>query len=71
MDEYAALGVTFYWIVDPNLQSLEVFELTNGRYARAARATEGGMEQVPRCSGLRIDLDGLWAELSRLGPPQE
>lgn len=71
MDEYAAFGVTFYWILDPNLQSLEVFELSGGRYARAARATEGRMEQVPGCLGLGIDLDELWAELSRLGPPEE
>ena len=34
MDEYAAFGVRFYWIVDPALQSLEVFELTGDRYAR-------------------------------------
>lgn len=71
MDEYAAFGVNFYWILDPSLQSLEVFELTSGRYARAARATEGRMEQVPGCPALVIDLDDLWAELSRLGPPEE
>ncbi|MGZ8710779.1 MAG: Uma2 family endonuclease [Thermoanaerobaculia bacterium] len=71
MDEYAAFGVTFYWILDPNLQSLEVFELTGGRYARATRATEGRMEMVPGCPGLVIDLDELWAELSRLGPAEE
>ncbi|MDP9190888.1 MAG: Uma2 family endonuclease [Acidobacteriota bacterium] len=71
MDEYAAFGVNFYWILDPNLQSLEVFELSGGRYARASRATEGRMEQVPGCPALMIDLDELWTELSRLGPPEE
>jgi Uma2 family endonuclease len=69
MDEYAAFGVRFYWILDPGLQSLEIFELTDGRYARAARATEGRMESVPGCEGLTLDLDDLWSELSRLGPP--
>ena len=69
MDEYAAFGIRFYWILDPGLQSLEIFELTGGRYARAARATEGPMESVPGCAGLVIDLDDLWSELSRLGPP--
>jgi Uma2 family endonuclease len=59
MDEYAGFGVTFYWILDPNLQSLEVFELSGGRYARAARATEGRKEQVPGCLGLGIDQDEL------------
>lgn len=71
MDEYAAFGVRFYWILDPGLQSLEIFELAGGRYARAARATEGRMESVPGCTGLTIDLDELWADLSRLGPPEE
>ena len=71
MDEYAAFGVRFYWILDPGLQSLEIFELAGGRYARAARATEGRMELVPGCAGLTVDLDDLWADLSRLGPPEE
>lgn len=69
MDEYAAFGVRFYWILDPLLQALEIFELSDGRYARAARATEGRLETVPGCAGLRINLDELWDDLSRLGPP--
>ena len=71
MDEYAAFGVRFYWILDPGLQSLEIFELVDGRYARAARATEGRRESVPGCAGLTVDLDELWNDLSRLGPPEE
>jgi Uma2 family endonuclease len=71
MDEYAAFGVRFYWILDPGLQSLEIFELVGGRYARAARATEGRMEPVPGCAGLAVNLDELWNDLSRLGPPEE
>jgi Uma2 family endonuclease len=71
MDEYAAFGVRFYWILDPSMQSLEVFELLDVRYARAARATEGRMDSVPGCRDLVIDLDDLWSELSRLGPSNE
>jgi Uma2 family endonuclease len=71
MDEYAAFGDRYYWILDPSLQSLEVFELLGGRYARAARATEGRMDPVPGCRGLVIELDALWEELSRLGPSDE
>ncbi|HET8797227.1 MAG TPA: Uma2 family endonuclease, partial [Thermoanaerobaculia bacterium] len=66
MDEYAAFGVTWYWIVDPNLQSLEIFELSGGRYARAARATEGRLDAVPGCPGLALDLDEIWSEIARL-----
>ncbi len=71
MDEYAAFGIRFYWILDPWLQSLEIFELTGGRYARAARATEGILQDVPGCEGLTIDLDALWAEISELRPEQD
>ena len=71
MDEYAAFGVRYYWILDPSLQSLEVFELLGGRYARAARGTEGRMDPVPGCRELVIDLDDLWELLSRLGSPNE
>jgi Uma2 family endonuclease len=71
LDEYAAFGVRYYWIFDPSLQSLEVFELVGERYSRAARATEGRMDPVPGCRDLVIELDDLWEELSRLGPPNE
>lgn len=67
-DEYAAFGIRYYWIIDLRLQSLEVFELVDGRYARAARATEGAMTNVPGCAGLSIDLAALWQKLSELPP---
>jgi Uma2 family endonuclease len=71
MDEYATFGVSWYWIVDPGLQSLEIFELIDGRYARAARATEGRLETVPGCAGLQLDLDEIWDEISRLDSAQD
>ena len=70
MDEYASFGVTWYWILDPRLQSLEIFELIGDRYARAARATEGRLETVPGCPGLALDLDEVWSEIARLEEPQ-
>lgn len=66
MDEYAAFGVPWYWIVDPSLQSLEIFELIDGRYARAARATERRLEVVPGCTGLQLDLETIWSRIARL-----
>ena len=71
MDEYASFGVSYYWIVDPSLQSLEIFELTGGRYARAARVTEGRLESVPGCPGLQLDLDDIWSEIARLEASEE
>jgi Uma2 family endonuclease len=70
--EYAAFGVRFYWVVDPKLRTLEIFELDDkGRYARALGASGGGVEQVPGCEGLRLDLDELWREVDQLEPESD
>jgi len=66
MNEYAEFGVRFYWLFDASLQSLEIFELTDGRYSRAASATEGTMQIVPGCEGLTVDLDAIWKKVSKL-----
>lgn len=71
MNEYADFGVRFYWLLDPWMQALEIFELTDGRYARAASATEGTMQNVPGCEGLTIDLDAIWNEIAELEPEEE
>ena len=71
LDEYAAFGVRYYWIVDPELRTLEIFELTaEGAYLHRLGAGEGAIDQVPGCDGLRLDLDDLWAECDRLGPDE-
>jgi Uma2 family endonuclease len=67
LQEYAAFGVRWYWIVDPWLRSFQVHELDAlGRYAHVVDATEGTIESVPGCDGLRIDLEGLWREIELL-----
>ena len=66
LDEYAAFGVRFYWIIDPAARSFEVCELgSDGRYVHALGAT-GGQVQPPGCADLTLDLDSLWSELDRL-----
>ena len=71
LDEYAAFGVRFYWIIDPDSQSLEIFELgTDRRYVRALGATSGVIDTVPGCPDFRLDLDDLWAYVARLAPPE-
>jgi len=65
--DYAAFGVRYYWIVDPQLRSLEILELgTDGRYAHALGADTGVIENVPGCEGLTLDLDALWAAIDRV-----
>jgi Uma2 family endonuclease len=68
MDEYAAFSVRFYWLVDPALGAVEIFELGDGRFSRAVAATSGQLSDVPGCADLVLDLDQLWAELGRLAP---
>ena len=69
LDEYAAFGVRFYWLLDPEARTLEIFELgPAGLYTRVLGATEGALEPIPGCEGLRVDLDEMWEEMDRLGP---
>lgn len=64
--EYAQFGVKYYWIVDPGLQVVEIFELgSDGRYTLTVSASAGA-HPVPGCEGLTLDLDALWAEIERL-----
>ena len=68
MAEYARFGVRYYWLVDPALAAFEIFERTaEGNYQKLVGVTAGVIEAVPGCPGLSIDVDALWAELSRLG----
>ncbi len=65
--EYAAFGVRYYWLLDPTLRTLEIYELNaEGRYVVALGAEAGKLENVPGCQGLRLDLDSLWAEIDGL-----
>jgi Uma2 family endonuclease len=68
--EYATLGIRWYWLVDPELRSFEILELSDAggtaagaRYSHAAAATEGRLDPVPGCDGLAIDVGALWAEV--------
>ena len=69
-DDYGACGGRYYWIVDPDYRSFEIWELgADARYARAATGVAGKVESVPGCDGLSLDLDELWAEVDRLEAP--
>jgi Uma2 family endonuclease len=60
--DYARAGARYYWIVDPQSRSMEIFELERGRYLVAVAASRGKV-RVPGCPGLVIDIDALWREI--------
>jgi Uma2 family endonuclease len=63
--EYAAFRVPYYWILDPQLRSLEILKLgSHGRYEHLLGVTEGQVE-IPGCDGFVLDLDAVWAEIER------
>jgi Uma2 family endonuclease len=68
--DYATFGVRYYWLIDPAARTFEILELgTDAGYVRALGAAEGRLDAIPGCAGLTIDLDALWSEIERLGPP--
>lgn len=65
LNEYAAFGVRWYWLVDPEARTIEILRLgEDGHYAHALDASEGTVE-VPGCEGLALDLDALWGNLDK------
>jgi Uma2 family endonuclease len=71
-DEYARFGIRSYWIADPLLRSVEIWNLdAEGRYTRIAAATSGRLTDIPGFPSLSIDVDELWARVDQLEPANE
>ncbi|GIW40862.1 MAG: hypothetical protein KatS3mg076_1439 [Candidatus Binatia bacterium] len=69
--DYARAGVHVYAILDPQLRSLEVYELgVEGRYT-IALAAGGGRVGIPGCPGLTVNLDALWEEVEKADRAQK
>jgi Uma2 family endonuclease len=67
LGDYAAFGVRYYWVIDPELRTLEIWELDDkGRYFRALAAFDGTLTEIPGCAGLSIDLSALWTRIDQL-----
>lgn len=65
--DYAAFGVRYYWLIDPEVRSLEILELgKDGRYVHAVGASDGKIATVPGCPDCVLDLDDLWAGVDSL-----
>lgn len=67
VDDYATFGVRYYWLLDPHMRGLEIFELdpSDRRYKLVLAGAEG-VYPIPGCEGLKLDLDDLWAAVDSL-----
>lgn len=59
---YAKHGVPNYWIVDLQAQSIEAFNLRDGAYAMAAKATKPAAFSAPPFPGLQIALADVFVD---------
>ncbi len=58
---YAHYGVAHVWIVDPVAQTLEAFELHEGRWTLIATLKEDDQVAVPPFDAVEFSLADLWA----------
>ncbi len=68
--DYARARATYYWVVDPLLRTLEVFELDGrrGRYVSVAAASHGRLK-VPGFGSIVLDLDDTWKQIDDASTP--
>jgi Uma2 family endonuclease len=59
---YAAFGVSHAWYVDPIARTLEVFELTSGRWTLAATFKDTDAVAAPPFATHTFALDVLWPD---------
>jgi len=63
ISDYARTGIRYYWILDPQLRTLEILELDASAHYRVAVARSRGKLRIPGCPQLVLKLDDLWAEV--------
>ncbi len=56
---YEHFGVREYWLVDPDLNTVEILRLENGQYRRAGLVEGSGTLTSPLFPGLTLDLRAL------------
>jgi Uma2 family endonuclease len=63
--QYAAAGVPHYWILDPQLRTLEGFELMGTEYVSSGAGSGSGTLRLPPFPNLDIPLAKLWFPSSK------
>jgi Uma2 family endonuclease len=70
LHDYAKARASYYWVVDPLVRTLEVFELdrARGRYVSVAAVSRGRV-RVPGLGSIVLDLDETWKEIDEASMP--
>lgn len=67
MEEYARFGIHFYWLIDPQQRTIEIYEQdADGNYVQRVQAASGSLQDVPGCPGLMLDVDAMWSKIGTL-----
>ncbi len=64
--EYAAFGVKYYWLVDPEARVFEFLEFQSNASALSLQTASEGKIEVSGFEGLVLDLDQLWTEVDAI-----
>jgi len=57
---YEKFGVKEYWVVDPENEKLEIWELKNNKYQLAIKAGNNQVVESPSLKGLRVNLSAVF-----------
>jgi len=60
MPIYAAQGIPFLWLIDPDLHTLEVFVLSEGRWSLERVCQESDPVSAPPFEAVTFALSDLW-----------
>lgn len=63
LQAYARSGVPCYWLLDPEVATLEILQLDGETYRVAATLGPGDVLEPPAFPGIRLDMDELFANL--------
>jgi Uma2 family endonuclease len=64
--EYAAFGIAWYWLVDPQQRTLQVYARSAEGHYDLQLEQSSGVAVIPGCDGLRLDLNAMWRRIDEL-----
>ena len=60
MPRYARYGVTNFWLIDPELQTLEVYAISDGRWSLLATLKDDDKVRLAPFDAIEFSLGDLW-----------